>query len=713
MNDKFRRLVLRWTASPVLLLALILSPISVPAQNAANHGSFSLEQILSAPFPTGLIAAPQGAKIAWVQNARGVRNLWIAEGPDYRGRQITGYREDDGQELGSLQFTPDEQSIIYVRGGEANRQGEIPNPLSHPDGANQAIWIVPIAGDTSRQLAEGDSPAVSPQGDLVVFIRKGQVWSMALAPEAKPEQLFKIRGSAGSLRWSPDGSMLAFVSNRGDHSFIGIYTRSEKKLRYLDPSVDRDSSPVWSPDGRQIAFLRVPNQRQRLPFLPMRSALPWAIRVADVNTGKGRALWSAEPGAGSAFRSISADDQIFWGDGDRIVFPWEKDGWTHLYAVDLNGGKPELLTPGAFEVQYVSITPDRREIIYSSNQDDIDRQHLWRVAIAGGKAKPVTTGEGIEWSPVMTASDKAIALLASGAREPAHAAIITGSKPRPLAAESIPADFPSQHLVKPQQVIFSAADGMRIHGQLFLPSDLKAGERRPAVLFFHGGSRRQMLLGFHDRGYYHNAYALNQYLASRGYIVLSVNYRSGIGYGMEFREALNYGANGASEFNDVLGAGLYLRSRSDVDPARLGLWGGSYGGYLTALGLARASDLFAAGVDLHGVHDWNVVIRNFVPTYDAGDRAEVARLAFESSPMAAIKDWRSPILLIHGDDDRNVPFSESVDLAESLRQQGVEVEQLIFPDELHGFLLHANWLTAYHATADFFDRKLKKQPAVK
>src|SRR5207245_809761 len=141
----------------------------------------------------------------------------------------------------------------------------------------------------------------------------------------------------------------------------------------------------------------------------------------------------------------------------------------------------------------------------------------------------------------------------------------------------IPADFPAQDLVEPQQVIISASDGLQIHGQLFLPATSADGERErhPAVIFFHGGSRRQMLLGWHYMGYYSNAYAMNQYLASRGYVVLSVNYRSGIGYGMEFREALNYGATGASEFNDVEGAGLYLRSQPDVDPKRIGVWGGS------------------------------------------------------------------------------------------------------------------------------------------
>jgi dipeptidyl aminopeptidase/acylaminoacyl peptidase len=266
-------------------------------------------------------------------------------------------------------------------------------------------------------------------------------------------------------------------------------------------------------------------------------------------------------------------------------------------------------------------------------------------------------------------------------------------------------------LVKPQPVIITAADGMQIHGQLFLPASRDTSARHPALIFFHGGSRRQMLLGFHYMYYYSNAYALNQYFANHGYVVLSVNYRSGIGYGLNFREALHYGATGASEFNDVIGAGLYLKSRADVDPNKIGLWGGSYGGYLTALGLARASDLFAAGVDFHGVHDWNEVIQNFAPNYDPKARAADAALAFESSPMASISGWKSPVLLIQGDDDRNVPFSQTVQLAEALRKQHVYFEQLIFPDEIHDFLLHRSWVAAYKASADFLGRELiGKQP---
>jgi dipeptidyl aminopeptidase/acylaminoacyl peptidase len=148
-----------------------------------------------------------------------------------------------------------------------------------------------------------------------------------------------------------------------------------------------------------------------------------------------------------------------------------------------------------------------------------------------------------------------------------------------------------------------------------------------------------------------------------------------------------------------------------VDPARIGIWGGSYGGYLTALGLARNSDVFAAGVDLHGVHDWyhfNYDQRGNQLYFDGDVSAADKATALAASPMGAIAGWRSPVLLIHGDDDHNVGFSETVRLAEALRARGVDYSELVFPDEIHGFLRHASWLRAYGATAAFFDRQLRR-----
>lgn len=685
---------------------VVLFALALFAAPLAGQPAVTLEGLLAAPFPSELLAAPTGGKLAWVQNALGVRNVWVAEPPEYRGRQVTRYASDDGQSISGLEWTPDAKTVVYVRGGSANRQGESPNPTSDPAGAEQAVWRVSLDGGEPVKIGAGSGAAVSPKGDGVAFVRKGQIYWAPFEAGKEPVQWVQARGNARQLRFSPDGSRLAFVSDRGAHSFLGLYDVAGKSVRWIAPTVDSDNDPVWSPDGTRVAFLRVPASKQLTLFRSNRSAAqPWSILVADVATGQTKTVFRAEPGPGSAFFGMVAENQVLWSADDRLIFPWERDGWLHLYSVPAAGGTATLLTPGEHEVEFVNLTADRREVLYASNRDDVDRRHLWRVAVAGGKPVPITRGRGIEWLPVATSDGKAVAYLRSDARRPGHAAIQTGSgAPRELAVGTIPAEFPASALVEPEPVIFPAADGLPIHGQLFLPRNLPKGERRPGVLYFHGGSHRQMVLGWHYSPYYHNAYALNQYLASRGFVVLSVNYRAGTGYGMEFREAPGQGAGGGSEFNDVLGAGLYLRSRPDVDPRRIGLWGGSYGGYLTAMGLSRASDLFAAGVDIHGVHDWNVGIRTFVPSYDPTPEEE--RLAFQSSPMASLDTWRSPVLVIHGDDDRNVSFSETVDLVEALRERGVEVEQLILPDEIHTFLRHESWLAVYRATAEFLERRL-------
>ncbi|HLK65954.1 MAG TPA: prolyl oligopeptidase family serine peptidase [Bryobacteraceae bacterium] len=687
----------------ILLTFLVLT-------SAGTAKTFTLEQVLSAPFPTELIAAPAGDKVAWLLNERGARNVWMAAAPDYKGTRLTSYAEDDGQDIGQLHWTPDGKSLLYVRGGDLEFLGRPdPNPSADTSGVEQAIWIV-APGEKPRKIAEGHSPAISPKGERIAFLRAGQVWIAPLAGSEKPALLYHARTGVTSdeVEWSPDGSRLAFVSDRGNHSFIAVYDFSTKALSYLDPTVDRDRDPVWSPDGKQVAFIRNPATAGRGGAASLET---WSIRVATIANGVGRQIWMADRGNGSVFHAMVADRQLAWSSGDRLVFPWEKDGWLHLYSVPVEGGAPALLTPGSFEVEYVSFSHDGKEILFASNQDDIDRRHIWRVSTASGPPRSVTSGGGLEWAPALLGN--AVAFLHADAKQPARAAIQAGGKVRDLAPDSVPADFPADSLVVPQQVIYTANDGLPIHAQLFLPPDSQPGQRHPALVFMHGGSRRQMLLGWHYMDYYNNAYGMNQYLASQGYVVLSINYRSGIGYGLAFREPANYGARGASEFNDVEGAGLYLKTRPDVDSQHIGLWGGSYGGYLTALGLARASDLFAAGVDFHGVHDWTV--RNaangssVTPSGDpAGNfaREEATRVAFTSSPMASVNTWKSPVLLIHGDDDRNVNFSETITLVSALRRQGVYFEQLVLPDEIHGFLRHQSWLRAYHAAVDFFHRKL-------
>ena len=368
----------------LLQAAIVLTGIA-PAAVQGQSPAFTLEQVLSAPFPEELTAAPTGGAIAWVFNAAGARNIWVAAPPDYAGRPITSSTEDDGLEVSELAWTPDAKAIVFSRGTNANGSGEHPNPRGVAAGTDQEVWLAEVAGSAPRKISEGSSPAVSPQGDRVAFVKGGQIWWARLSDSGATEELVHAHGFNSSLRWSPDGNRLAFVSDRGDHAFVGVLDLASRVVSYAEPSVDRDMEPAWSPDGKRLAFIRLAASPGEVPFTPQRAKSPWSIHVFDVASGTGKEIWKADSGRGSAFREFVATNQVLWTASDRLVFPWEKDGWTHLYALNPAGGSPTLLTPGGFEVEHVSLSADRRQLVYSSNQGDIDRRHVWRVAAAAAR----------------------------------------------------------------------------------------------------------------------------------------------------------------------------------------------------------------------------------------------------------------------------------------------------------------------------------------
>jgi dipeptidyl aminopeptidase/acylaminoacyl peptidase len=724
----------------LILLSVPLAARSIQ-QNTAPH-AFTVDQILGFPSPENLVASPVGSTIAWTFNERGVRNVYVADGPGFEPRRLTPYREDDGQELTQLSFSSDGTAIVYVRGGDhgSNRQAEAPpNPAGSAVQPRIQIWSIRAAGGAPRFIGDGDDPAVAPGGDRVAFVRNRQIWFAPLDGSEEPKQAFYARGTSESPAWSPDGRTLAFVSNRNDHSFIGLFTAGQP-IRFIAPSTSRDSLPAWSPDGTRIAFLRQPGAGGApRPPLARPEPPPWSILVANVEAAS-----RDSPGDLPVVTAVASGqtpvDPILqnpggigfrWAADDSLVYLSYRDGFPHLYSIQHPGtnSKPTLLTPGSFMVEQFTLTPDRRFVIYNANTGpepgDIARRHLFKVPVNAATPTPLagtatltssSSGTGIEWSPVVTADNQMVAFLRSDAQRPPAPAVVpvSGGTVRPIGPDLLPADFPGSRLVTPTLVSFRASDGVEVHGQLFEPGG--GGARKPAIVYIHGGGPRQMLLGWHYRWEYANDYGANQYLASRGFIVLSVDYRLSVGYGQAFQFPDHTGARGAAEYRDVLAAGRYLQARPDVDPKRIGVWGASLGGYLTALALGRNSDVFAAGVDVHGVHDRLPAINALQQAraiagdgITEADVRQALKVAFESSPIAAVPTWRSPVLLIHGDDDRVVDFHQTVDLERRLLAKGVKVESLVLPDDVHDSLLWRNWRTAISAMSEFFERTLQNK----
>lgn len=700
-------------AALIAYSVLLAGPAS--AEAPTTSGTFTMEQALAYPFVPELDAAQKGDAIAFVRVLKGVRNVWVANGPAFRPRQVTQYARDDGQEITQLTFAPDGKQLVYVRGGDhdANWEAKLPpDPASSPTQPKVTIWAAQLSGGAPVKVTEGDSPAISSRGELA-YLKDNQVWTAALSGKGKPKRLFFDRGDDGTLAWSPSGEKIAFVSNRdGDHSFIGVYDLKTKALSYLAPSTDLDDYPTWSPDGTRIAFARRQGKGGAPKPLLKQTPNPFSIWVADVASGRGSRVWQSPDTLLGSFPQTAGEVNLNWAEGDRLVFLADLDNWPHLYSISAKGGEPLLLTPGNFMVEHVAISRDRKFVIYDANtgttDGDGERRHLFKVPVNAPQPVSLTGGTRLEWSPV-AASPSKIAFISADAKAPPSMSMIgiDGNGLSDLGAGTVPKEFPQAEFVVPRAVQFKSADGLTIHGQLF---DNGQGTRKPALIFVHGGPPRQMLLGWHYMDYYSNGYAVNQYFANHGYVVLSVNYRLGIGYGHDFHHPDHAGPAGAAEYQDVVAGGKYLQALSDVDPGKIGIWGGSYGGFLTAMGLARNSDIFKAGVDMHGVHDWSTEIAMRIEKqpkrYEKGDIKEAMKVAFDSSPIATMNSWSSPVLLIQGDDDRNVNFSQTIDLARRLEDRHVPFEQLVIPNEIHGFLRWQSWLTADTAAAEFFARTL-------
>lgn len=703
---------LRKMPSPIRLPAgVAVCAFSALAASAvlahAATARFSMEQVLSYPFPVTLVKSGDGLAIAYAINQQGRRSIWVARAPQFVPREVVAFQRDDGQGVGSVQLSRDASYVVYVYGNAENPSLSARQPHAE-------VWSANVLTGERTMLGDGHAPAVSPDGSRVAFENNGEVQTAPIDGRSPAKRFFYDLGKDSDLQWSPSGDALAFVSSRGDHSFVGVYRGETRALEFLAPSVTSDLEPRWSPDGTRLAFARTPGGGGE-PQSPLQMpVVPWSIWVARISDGAAHAIWRSPHTSRGSFPTQGGDVDLTWAGEDRLVFLCSADNWHHVYTVNANGGAARRLTAGSFVVFGIAMSDDARSVLYTANtgarRTDIDRWHLYRVDIGSGKVATLTSGLGSQWSPTPLADGRLAYVEATAQRPPLVAlAAADGTGARFLDAALVPGDFPTAQLVTPNEVTYHAPDGTLVHAQLF---ERRGSARAPGIVFVHGGPMRQMLLTWSPMDYYDNSYAVDQYLVSRGFAVLSINYRSGVGYGHDFHYAVRTGWAGASEYQDVLAGARWLQRQRFVDSARIGIWGGSWGGYLTAMALARNSDIFKAGVDYSGVHDLMHDALDYFTSYGEGavnvDMKPWLRLAWNSSPVASVATWRSPVLLIQGDDDPDVDFHQMVDLVPRLQQHRVPFRLLVLPDEAHTFLRWASWLRADRAAAAFFHDHLQK-----
>ena len=755
----------RRTSAALAACFLLAAPLG------AQQAKPTVAQFLSPSSPLELERAKNADRVAWVAYERGMRNVYTAAAPDFRPVRLTSFMDDDGVDVSEVQLSDDGTIAIFMRGTAPNREGWPANPSHDPRGGERAIWAVRTSGGGAWRVAAANAATLSPDGRTALYVRDGQIYRARITPNAAAPAsdslapFIKEWGRQSNPRWSPDGRKVAFVSDRENHAFIGIYDTRTRRVDFVAPSVDCDAAPAWSLDGTHIAFIRRPGvpfgmqgqegsggignppgpasgrggrggagcnafafgrgggggrgdvredttRIQRAPGLyraTFKGGYTTSVMVADVSKCPAASGPTQAGGTECSARELwhdAANDQKFaamrtvlWAGNDRVLFPLSApdDEWERYYAISVaspaNGPLMLTTTNGLIEdATSAALSRDGKTLYYCTNANDIEKRHIWAVPTSGGTPKQISTDDGIETSPQPLASGKQLAVLYFGAAQPASVGLVpTAGGTTKIVFPTLAADFPKAQHVTPEIVVVKSPDGLEIHNQLFLPRDLKPGERRPAMIFVHGGPVRQMLPGYHYMQFYHWAYAYNQWLASQGYVVLSVNYRSGIGYGRSFRNAANTNARGNSEYQDVLAAGRYLQTRADVDPNRIGIWGLSYGGLLTAQALARNSDLFVAGADLAGVHLY-------------GNSLDTTAMSYKSSAISSIDNWKSPVFLWQGDDDRNVDFAQMVGLVQLLRAHNVYYELTVIPDDTHESLIHARWIDTFNRMGDFFHR---------
>lgn len=607
--------------------------------------------------------------------------------------------------------------------------------------------------DTSRMYAQGrltlqdllsvepiGETALSPDGKTIALVRSSQI--VLLPSEGGwPILLTTTQGGKAGLAWSQDGQKLAYAS-QGSIWIVPVVGGAPRRLTNApagtgDPRQATDRAPQWSPKGRWILFQSGRSGTNGLYAVSEDGAITSKLTSGgEATDGK----WSPD---GSKIVYVARDETDFSGrlelihfdqrsgqtvgepsklytapvdrgggwsihgaewslDGKTLITVLQNSGWSHLYELPATGGQPKQLTDGKFEDGDPSYSPDGKYIVFVSNRDLLEANDLWLIPAKGGEARRLTKFDipGLstqpQWSPDSTR-------IFFNHQSPLEAGdlfvqeIHQPSRPIPLT-HTTPANYAAAAQV-PERVIWKSKDGQQIAGLLYTP---KGKERKtgPAILWIHGGPEGQ------------DVYRLDvwaQYLAQAGYVVLEPNYRGSSGYGEVFRN-LNVEDSNGGEVDDVAAGAQYLVSRGLADATRIGIGGGSHGGTMVAYAVTRYPELFAAAMDLYGVVDRELFVYRTNHNSSirwrmkmGGSPTEKPEVYRKANILLAIDKVRTPVLIMHGENDPQVPPAESTQFAKALREHHKTYFYFTYPNELHGFTQPAHRLDAWQKQLAFLE----------
>ena len=568
---------------PLLIAAALL--IAAPALAAPSDTAF-----LDFPYVDSISAAKVPA-FAWLTWQADKSTIFFARSPEFRRIELASRTDDGGQPISAVELSPDGTHIAYVTG--VPRTGEAFNPGSRVPAPSVKLWLMPTtAGAKPVDLGEASEPSFSPDGRKLLIKRDGDLWSVDMhSPGVKPKLFAKGGGDWSQFVWAKNGDLI-FVDDRRGYSFLGRFHPGSDHVDWLETGVDRLAVPVLSPNGDSVAVLRLPGRKHSVTP-DQTEAEPFSIDLVDLGTGAVRTIWSTR-GPALTLGDDDPEGALRWASNDALVFYSEDDGWGRLYALSPGGGVPRPITPPNCEVAESEKTDAGLLVVHNCANLDTRQISLFDAATGAVRGLPQS-------DPVLADARAAGDYAAVVAANPNQAPLvrILDLKTGTAKLSETYADYAYKSVLTgsaPTEVHLTSLDGLTFTGQLFTPA---GPGPHPGLIYVHGGPQRQMFPSFHYMGYYSSDYAVNRRLAEQGYEVLAINYRSGIGYGRNFRDAPGRAWRSASEYQDVLAAGRWLASQPGMNPNEIGIWGGSYGGLLTGQALARNSDLFKAGVGIH------------------------------------------------------------------------------------------------------------------